>query len=52
MAAPTPRVIVVGAGIGGLVTALSVHEIGMRVDVYERAMVRAANWCRKYDTNV
>ena len=36
MAAPTPRVIVVGAGIGGLVTALSVHEIGMRVDVYER----------------
>jgi 5-methylphenazine-1-carboxylate 1-monooxygenase len=36
MAAPTPRVIVVGAGIGGLVTALSVHEVGMRVDVYER----------------
>jgi 5-methylphenazine-1-carboxylate 1-monooxygenase len=36
MAAPTPRVIVVGAGIGGLVTALSVHEVGMPVDVYER----------------
>ena len=26
----------VGAGIGGLVTALSLHEIGVRVDVYER----------------
>jgi 5-methylphenazine-1-carboxylate 1-monooxygenase len=36
MAARTPRVIVIGAGIGGLVTALSIHEIGMRVDVYER----------------
>jgi 5-methylphenazine-1-carboxylate 1-monooxygenase len=30
------RVIVVGAGIGGLVTALSLHAIGMPVDVYER----------------
>jgi 5-methylphenazine-1-carboxylate 1-monooxygenase len=36
MTARTPRVIVVGAGIGGLATALSIHEIGMRVDVYER----------------
>jgi 5-methylphenazine-1-carboxylate 1-monooxygenase len=36
MAARPPRVIVIGAGIGGLVTALSIHEIGMRVDVYER----------------
>ncbi|HEX4532064.1 MAG TPA: hypothetical protein VIA11_21960 [Acidimicrobiia bacterium] len=36
MAARTPRVIVIGAGIGGLVTALSIHEIGTRVDVYER----------------
>ena len=29
------RSIVVGAGIGGLVAALSLHEIGARVDVYE-----------------
>ena len=29
------RIIVVGAGIGGLVTALSLREIGARVDVYE-----------------
>ena len=36
MAARTPRVIVIGAGVGGLVTALSLHEIGLRVDVYER----------------
>jgi 2-polyprenyl-6-methoxyphenol hydroxylase-like FAD-dependent oxidoreductase len=31
------RVTVVGAGIGGLVAALSLHEIGARVDVYESA---------------
>ncbi len=36
MAARTPRVIVIGAGVGGLVAALSLHEIGVRVDVYER----------------
>ena len=29
------RIIVIGAGIGGLVAALSLHEIGARVDVYE-----------------
>jgi 2-polyprenyl-6-methoxyphenol hydroxylase-like FAD-dependent oxidoreductase len=29
------RIIVIGAGIGGLVTALSLREIGVRVDVYE-----------------
>jgi 5-methylphenazine-1-carboxylate 1-monooxygenase len=29
------RIIVVGAGIGGLTTALSLHEIGVRVDVFE-----------------
>jgi len=29
------RIIVVGAGIGGLTTALSLHEIGARVDVFE-----------------
>ncbi len=31
----TPGFIVAGAGIGGLVTALSLHEIGAPVDVYE-----------------
>ena len=30
-----PRAIVVGAGIGGLVAALSLHEIGVAVDVHE-----------------
>jgi 5-methylphenazine-1-carboxylate 1-monooxygenase len=34
-AADAERVIVVGAGIGGLVTALSLDEIGCAVDVYE-----------------
>jgi 5-methylphenazine-1-carboxylate 1-monooxygenase len=29
------RIIVIGAGIGGLTTALSLHEIGIRVDVFE-----------------
>ena len=29
-------VIVVGAGIGGLTTALSLHEIGVAVDVFDR----------------
>ena len=29
-----PRIVVVGAGIGGLVTALSLAEVGARVDVY------------------
>ena len=32
------RIIVVGAGIGGLVAALSLHEIGARVDVYESVL--------------
>jgi len=32
------QVIVVGAGIGGLVAALSLHEIGARVDVYESVL--------------
>ena len=35
MAGANPQIIVIGAGIGGLVTALSLHEIGARVDVYE-----------------
>ena len=29
------RIVVVGAGIGGLVTALSLHEIGANVEVFE-----------------
>jgi 5-methylphenazine-1-carboxylate 1-monooxygenase len=29
------RCVVVGAGIGGLTTALSLHEIGVRVDVFD-----------------
>ena len=36
MRAEDTRVSVVGAGIGGLVTALSLAEVGARVDVYER----------------
>jgi 2-polyprenyl-6-methoxyphenol hydroxylase-like FAD-dependent oxidoreductase len=35
MTRANPRIIVIGAGIGGLVTALSLHEIGAHVDVYE-----------------
>ena len=35
MAAHELRIVVIGAGIGGLVTALSLHEIGAHVDVYE-----------------
>ena len=35
MAGRERQVVVVGAGIGGLVAALSLHEIGARVDVYE-----------------
>ena len=30
-----PRIMVVGAGIGGLAAALSLHEIGANVDVFE-----------------
>ena len=30
-----PRCAVVGAGIGGLTTALSLHEIGLRVEVFD-----------------
>ena len=30
-----PRVVVVGAGIGGLVAALSLHEVGIEVEVHE-----------------
>lgn len=41
MAITTPpsnlfRVIIVGAGISGLVTALAASRFGIRVDVYER----------------
>ena len=35
MAGRELHVVVIGAGIGGLVAALSFHEIGARVDVYE-----------------
>jgi 2-polyprenyl-6-methoxyphenol hydroxylase-like FAD-dependent oxidoreductase len=35
MAAPEPRIAVVGAGIGGLVAALSLAEVGVDVEVYE-----------------
>jgi 2-polyprenyl-6-methoxyphenol hydroxylase-like FAD-dependent oxidoreductase len=31
------RGVVVGAGIGGLATALSLHEVGLRVDVFDSA---------------
>ena len=31
------RALVVGAGIGGLATALSLHEIGLQVDVFDSA---------------
>jgi 2-polyprenyl-6-methoxyphenol hydroxylase-like FAD-dependent oxidoreductase len=30
-----PRVVVIGSGIGGLTAALSLHQIGAEVDVYE-----------------
>ena len=30
------KVICIGAGIGGLITALASHQLGVRVDVYER----------------
>ena len=30
-----PRAVVVGAGIGGLATALSLHEVGAQVDVFD-----------------
>jgi 5-methylphenazine-1-carboxylate 1-monooxygenase len=32
-----PRAAVIGAGIGGLATALSLHEVGLRVDIFESA---------------
>src|ERR1700685_1120246 len=31
------KVIIAGAGIGGLVTAIALHEIGVDVDIYEAA---------------
>jgi hypothetical protein len=31
------KVVIVGAGIGGLTTALALHEIGVEAEVYERA---------------
>jgi 5-methylphenazine-1-carboxylate 1-monooxygenase len=34
---PAPRAVVVGAGIGGLATALSLHEVGVSVEVFEAA---------------
>ncbi|MET7358343.1 FAD-dependent monooxygenase [Streptomyces sp. NPDC005562] len=32
-----PRAIVIGAGIGGLATALTLRRVGMEVEIYERA---------------
>jgi len=32
-----PRAVIIGAGIGGLTAALSLHEVGIEVDVYEAA---------------
>jgi 2-polyprenyl-6-methoxyphenol hydroxylase-like FAD-dependent oxidoreductase len=31
------HVIIVGGGIGGLVTALSLHAIGIKCEIYEQA---------------
>jgi 5-methylphenazine-1-carboxylate 1-monooxygenase len=36
-AASALRGVVIGAGIGGLATALSLHEVGMQVDVFDSA---------------
>lgn len=33
----TPRAVVIGAGIGGLATALTLRRVGVEVEVYERA---------------
>jgi 2-polyprenyl-6-methoxyphenol hydroxylase-like FAD-dependent oxidoreductase len=37
--APSPRVIVVGAGIGGLAAAVALQSVGVEAEVYERAEV-------------
>ena len=35
MRVTAPRVVVVGAGVGGLAAALSLAEVGVEVDVFE-----------------
>ena len=39
--AEEPRVIIIGAGIGGLTAALSLHKVGLHSVVYEQAAVLA-----------
>ncbi|KAI9151354.1 hypothetical protein HJFPF1_08556 [Paramyrothecium foliicola] len=36
MAASNFRIIIVGAGVSGLTTALALHRLGLRADIYER----------------
>jgi salicylate hydroxylase len=36
-----PRILIAGAGLGGLVAALALHQCGITVDVYEKAHVLA-----------
>lgn len=36
MASTDLRIIIVGAGVSGLTTALALHRLGLRADIYER----------------